>query len=58
MDEGLLNELPAWLTEAGLAGASEADIVSQAACRMIAGGNWWRASEIVMPHLTRQPDAR
>ena len=25
---------------------------------MIAGGNWWRANEIVMRHLTRQPDAR
>ena len=28
MDERLLNELPAWLTEAGLAGASETDIVA------------------------------
>ena len=27
------------------------------ACRMIAGGNWWRTNEIVMRHLTRQPDA-
>jgi hypothetical protein len=25
---------------------------------MIAGGNWWRANEIVMRHLTRQTDAR
>jgi hypothetical protein len=31
---------------------------SQTACRMISGGNWWRANEIVMRHLTRQPDAR
>jgi hypothetical protein len=28
------------------------------ACRMIAGGNWWRTNEIVMRHLTRQTDAR
>ena len=28
------------------------------ACRMIAGGNWWRANEIVRRHLNRQPDAR
>src|SRR5208283_5503280 len=25
---------------------------------MIAGGNWWRENEIVMRHLTRQPDLR
>src|SRR5580693_5944779 len=25
---------------------------------MIAGGNWWRANEIVMRHLIRQTDAR
>jgi resolvase-like protein/helix-turn-helix resolvase-like protein len=25
---------------------------------MITGGNWWRANEIVMHHLTRQTDAR
>jgi len=25
---------------------------------MIAGGNWWRANEIVMRHLTRQTEAR
>jgi hypothetical protein len=31
---------------------------SQTACRIIAGGNWWRANEIVMRHLTRQTGAR
>jgi hypothetical protein len=25
---------------------------------MIAGGNWWRANEIVMHHLTGQSDTR
>jgi putative transposase len=25
---------------------------------MISGGNWWRANEMVMRHLTRQPDTR
>jgi hypothetical protein len=25
---------------------------------MIVGGNWWRANEIVMRHLTLQTDAR
>jgi hypothetical protein len=25
---------------------------------MITGGNWWRANEIVIRHLTRQTDAR
>jgi hypothetical protein len=25
---------------------------------MITAGNWWRASEIIMRHLTRQTDAR
>ena len=38
MDEGLLNELPAWLTEAGLAGASEADIVAGFCDRCVAAG--------------------
>jgi hypothetical protein len=28
MDEKLLSELPAWLTEAGFAGATETDIVA------------------------------
>ena len=38
MDERLLNELPAWLTEAGLAGASEADIVTGFCDRCVAAG--------------------
>jgi hypothetical protein len=25
---------------------------------MIAGGNWWRANEIVMRHLTRRTETR
>jgi hypothetical protein len=25
---------------------------------MITGGNWWRANEIIMRHLTRHTDAR
>jgi hypothetical protein len=28
------------------------------ACRMIAGGNWWRANEIVIRHHTRQTPTR
>src|SRR5271166_1827488 len=28
------------------------------ACRMIAGGNWWRANEIVIRHPIHQTDAR
>ena len=31
---------------------------SQTVCRMIAGGNWWQANEIVMRHLTGQTNAR
>jgi adenylate cyclase len=38
MDERLLSELPAWLTEAGLAGASEADIVIGFCDRCVAAG--------------------
>jgi DNA-binding LacI/PurR family transcriptional regulator len=30
----------------------------QTACRMIAGGNWWRANEIVIRHLTRRTATR
>jgi adenylate cyclase len=38
MDERLLSELPPWLTEAGLAGASEADIVIGFCDRCVAAG--------------------
>ena len=38
MDEKLLSELPAWLTEAGLAGAPETDIVSGFCDRCVAAG--------------------
>jgi len=27
-------------------------------CRMIAGGNWWRANEIDIRHLTRRTETR
>jgi hypothetical protein len=30
----------------------------QTACRMIAGGNWWRATEIVIRHPIRQTATR
>jgi adenylate cyclase len=38
MDEKLLSELPAWLTEAGLAGAPETDIVGGFCDRCVAAG--------------------
>jgi len=38
MDEKLLSELPAWLTEAGLAGAPETDIVAGFCDRCVAAG--------------------
>ena len=38
MNDALLTELPAWLTQAGLAGTAETDIVNGFCERCVAGG--------------------